>query len=159
MRFDRRIESVLWGTTLILLAVAGVSAQRTLARRGALPEWRAAAILPSPAVSDSLDGLARAIVQRDPFRLDRRPADVRFGTEPFRLVESPRLPRPPLRLTGILGGPPWRAILEGIPGRDGSLLVRAGDSTGPLRVQSVGRDSMVISGLDTTWILRVPEDR
>ena len=107
---------------------------------------------------DSLERSARAIAERDPFRLRRRPATVRFdatGQSGFSSEPPPRPPRPLLSLKGIIGGPPWAAILDGVPGRDGALLVRTGDVLGDLRIRVVVRDTVVVRGPDTTWRLTV----
>jgi hypothetical protein len=58
-------------------------------------------------------------------------------------------------LRGIIGGPPWSAILEGIPGREGSVVLRRGDTIAALRVRAVRRDTVVVEGADTTWRLTV----
>jgi hypothetical protein len=58
-------------------------------------------------------------------------------------------------LRGLVGGPPWNAILDGVPGHDGGFVVRAGDSVAGLKIRSVRRDGATIRGMDTTWILRL----
>jgi len=60
-----------------------------------------------------------------------------------------------LALAGIIGGPPWEALLTGLPGKDGSFLVRQGDVIDGFRLRSVGRDSVVVQASDTTWRLAV----
>jgi hypothetical protein len=62
-------------------------------------------------------------------------------------------PKPRLVLRGILGGPPWDALIEGIPGREGSAVVRTGDKLAGLLIRSVRRDTVVVRGADTTWKL------
>jgi hypothetical protein len=125
------------------------------------PPGRALAESPPPAVRRAAEGVlagaARTVVERNPFRLDRRPATVAFGamagmTEMEAYADpEPEHPAPVVR--GIVGGPPWEALLEGIPGRDGSLLVRPGDVLGELRVRSISRDTVVVQGTDITWKL------
>ncbi|MBX6330548.1 MAG: hypothetical protein IRY91_01740, partial [Gemmatimonadaceae bacterium] len=65
----------------------------------------------------------------------------------------PAPPKPALALAGLVGGPPWAALLDGVPGRDGTVLVHVGDTLGPLRVRSVSAAGVTISGMDTTWHL------
>jgi len=57
-------------------------------------------------------------------------------------------------LSGVFG-PPWQAVLEGIPGKQGSVVVRVGDVFGELRIRSIRRDTVVVQGADTTWKLTV----
>ncbi len=101
-----------------------------------------------------LGDLARQVSQSNPFRLDRRPAALPFGSIPPEVVaEVPAAARPPT-VSGIVG-PPWRAALEGVPGRDGAVLVMAGDTLNGWRVREVRRDSIVIEMSETTWRLAV----
>ena len=104
---------------------------------------------------DTLDAWESAIVDGDLFRASRSPSPVAFanaieGAPP----PAPKPPRASLAVTGIIG-PPWEAIVEGVPGRDGGVVVRRGDVIGELQVRSVRRDSVVIQGADTTWRLTV----
>jgi hypothetical protein len=113
--------------------------------------------------ADSLDArLARAAklaVSSDPFRLSNRPALVRYDpASETGSPSSPRLPapspqRPVMTLKAIVGGPPWQAIIDGIPGRPPGTVVRAGESFDKLHARLVTRDSVVIQGQDTTWVL------
>lgn len=113
---------------------------------------------PASIPADSLNVLADRIVEGDIFRLTRRPSAVAFGTTGDGSpppVSTP--PKPPLALAGLIGGPPWIGLLEGVPGRDQSVLVHAGDTLGGLRVRMVTRNRVVIAGFDTTWQLSVRE--
>jgi len=117
----------------------------------------------APAAStDSLDDeLAAAedlTVTNDPFRLANAPARVRFdpSNEPGAIGASPvsALPiRPTMVLKAIVGGPPWQAVVDGIPGQPPGTVVRSGASFDKLVARAVTRDSVVIQGPDTTWVL------
>ena len=93
-------------------------------------------------------------VSSDPFRLEREPANVPFGASPPSARPLTPAQRPRLAVTGIFG-PPWQAVVEGIPGREGSVVVVEGQAFGELRVRSIRRDTVVIAGADTTWRLIV----
>ena len=155
----RRVERGLWLITTILVALAvvgwhGGSAtggdEGRTAREGT---GRLSTASTSPE-SGALTTLAARIVARDPFRLERKPSSVAFGATPPAAVPVDPSRRPRLLLSGV-SGPPWQAVLEGIPGREGSVVVRVGDVFGELRVRSIRRDTVVVQGADTTWKLTV----
>jgi len=101
--------------------------------------------------------LGAAIVSRDPFRLGRRP--VLPAYDPLRLVDqlAPPPPRPTLVLVGVLDGRPPSAVIEGMPTVEGSRVVRVGDLIGGLRIKAISSRRVVISAMDTTWVLEVRE--
>jgi len=96
-----------------------------------------------------------AITARDPFRVGRRP--VLPAYDPLRLAEqlAPPPPRPVIAVVGILEGRPPSAVLEGLPGVEGSRVVRVGDVIGPLKIKGIDGQRVVVAGMDTTWILEV----
>jgi hypothetical protein len=156
--FPRRLELALWALALVAVAAAILGWVRTGPASEAAPaEAIVAPAFPQPFNARLLRTAAAATVAKDPFRLDRRPADAAFGAvaegTAAPAVEAPPPFRPPLALGGILGGPPWEAVVEGIPGRESGVLARKGDQFGELRVTAVGADKVVIRGADTTWIL------
>ena len=151
-------ERLLWIGAAIAIGTAGVAAASSSRPRGAAPAQPWASV---PDIhrfdEDSIAKGAAFSIDNDPFRLSRRPAVVRYSSTPAaaQLPAVAAAPRPNLVLRGIVGGPPWSAIIEGIPGREGTTMLRPGDSAGPLVVRSVGRDTVIIKGADTTWHLTV----
>jgi hypothetical protein len=157
----RRMEALLW---ILALAVALLGAQRW---RRAEPAGTAAPDLlaaspPAPrrVPAARLEAAAAAVTGGNPFRLDRIPAPVGFN-QPGGMMPGipdytpPPPPRPQLAVTGIVG-PPWQAVLEGVPGREGAgVVVRRGDVLGELRVRDVTATTVVVSAPDTTWRLTV----
>lgn len=146
---------------LILVAVVGLllTVPRTTATgvRDSLSPTLVAPLAGHEAMVLSADSLA-PLVNRDPFRLSRTPAAVRYdplGT----VVEAspPPAPRPQLILTGILWGPRPTAVIEGILGTDGPRLVRPGDVINGFRVVRILRDGLTVRGADTTWNLTIRE--
>lgn len=158
MMSPRMTTAALWlaATLLATLAVAGWRNAVPRPESLAGPDLRA----PTDAYRTAPESLTRAsavIVARDPFRLERRPPTVAYEPEvgAVALAWLPDVARPTLVLKGLVGGPPWQAVLEGVPGRDGAVLVRRGDTLGALRVRAVGRDTVIVQGMDTTWRLTV----
>jgi len=145
----------------IAAAIAGAAA--VLRWYGAVPQpvesgavTYAQSASPRRVAPDSLAAAAAVLVEHDLFRLERRPSDVAYSPD----LEGAPLPeaappKPVLVLKGLVGGPPWQAVLEGIPGREGSVVVRTGDTLGALRVRAIRRDTVVVQGMDTTWRMTV----
>lgn len=100
--------------------------------------------------------LTDSIIEHDPFRLARRPADMPFGSSSEKsLPSAPPVQRPALVLAGIVGGPPWEALLEGIPGREGSVVARTGEEVAGFLLVRVDRRGVTLRGHDTTVVLAV----
>ena len=151
-------ERILWLAAATMLVAAAVR-WRTVEPP---PSSADAMFLVLPATAplispDSVATAARVLIAGDPFRIDRRPAKVRFRPDAERTDTSPRTARPALRLTGILGGSPWQAVLEGLPGRAGSVVVHEGELVEGFLVGSVRYDTVVVHGADTTWVLTVTQ--
>lgn len=108
----------------------------------------------APKISaDSVAGIAA----RNPFRITRRPALPPY--DPLRLAEqlAPPPPRPALVLVGVMEGHSPSAVIEGFPGVEGARVVRVGDVIAGLSIKNVGGGRVVITGMDTTWVLQVRE--
>ena len=107
-----------------------------------------------PALPDtrSLDDAAATIVANDPFRLSNKPASVRFASAALDVTPIAHV-RPQFVLRAIVGGPPWSAIVEGIPGQAGGIVVSAGLAFDMVRIRSITRDTVVVQTSDTTWKL------
>lgn len=154
----RWIERFAWAMSAVAI-LAGIRTWFELSRPVAAP---APAIWPvSPPARtidpDSLAVLVEHITSADPFRLDRRPAAVAYGPTDSAMVHAAAqaaAPRPPLVLVGIVG-PPWHALVDGIPGHDGSTVIRAGQTVAGLRVGAITATTTTITGMDTTWRLTV----
>jgi hypothetical protein len=102
--------------------------------------------------------LLRGASARPLFRADRRPAEARFNADSAAMPEeqaAPAPPRPALALTGIVRGRRPAAVLSGVPGVEGEVVLRPGDSAGGLRLVRIDGDRAVVHGLDTTWRLTV----
>lgn len=102
--------------------------------------------------ADSLDDAAATIVANNPFRLSNKPASVRFlALVPGVVPAAPM--RPQFTLRAIIGGPPWSAIVDGIPGEAGGVVVTTGRVFDKIRIRAVTRDTVFLQAPDTTWKL------
>jgi len=152
----RALVIAVWVATLVVVCIGFVRAHGAL---GALPSRRSV-IWPPPAIaalvdSDSIAALADRIVQSDPFRTARQPSDIAY--DPTRRADTPAAPAattiPTMTVSGIIGGPPWTALVSGVPGRDGTASVHAGDTIAGTTVISVARTSVLFRAADTSWRL------
>jgi hypothetical protein len=98
-----------------------------------------------------------AVVSHDPFRIGRRPTLPAY--DPQRLAEqlAPPPPKPTLILVGVVKGTQPSAVIEGLPGVEGSRVVRVGDVVAGLQVKKITDGRVLIIGMDTTWVLEVRE--
>ena len=160
----RRMEMMLWGLALAVVLL-GWQRWRRAEPMAAAPPSALDASPPEPrrVPAPRLAEAARTVAGGNPFRLDRAPAPIGFNQprmdgmmpgQPPPYVPPPP-PRPQLAVTGIVG-PPWQALLEGVPGREGTaVVVKRGDVLGELRVREVTRTTVTVSAPDTTWRLTV----
>ena len=154
----RLLERGLWALASVCALVGALAwhgAHRVA--RAAAPVWGsvpALAVLPD---TDSVTTLVTRIADADLFRLARHPSAVAYRPEVDPNAPAPppppAPPKPQLAVAGIVGGPPWAALLDGVPGHDGSVLVHPGDTLAQLTVRAVRPGQVVITGLDTTWRL------
>ena len=138
-----------------LLVFSAVQRSRSIvASEPAEPARAPLAVVRPPMVAhpDSLDDAAATIVANDPFRLSNKPTSVRFLAAASGVVPSVEV-RPRFALRAIIGGPPWSAIVEGIPGQEGGIVVSAGLAVGAVRIGRITRDTVVVQAPDTTWKL------
>lgn len=154
---SRIVECTLWGGAILVGAATLLAWRQSLPR----PVEQAPVIWslphePGRAEPESLSVAAELVTEADPFRLDRRPADVPYGAIVDGAAATPPAPtltNPNLALSGIIGGPPWVAVIDGVPGHDGSVLLHVGDTLGGLRVRAISGTTVTITGSDTTWKL------
>ena len=84
-------------------------------------------------------------VSNDPFRLSNTPPDTPFDPAAENSAGARGFAPPPVRpvfaLKAIVGGPPWQAVIDGIPGQPPGTVIRQGAQYDKLVVRSVTRDS------------------
>jgi hypothetical protein len=157
LRFTILAAWALAGLGLAGAAVAWSMAVPVLPPEGGAPAWRMSVPAVDPSSGGQLDAAAISIREHNPFWWERKPKGVRFNPwEEVNMLPTPSAAppsKPVLALVGIVGGPPWTAVIEGIPGREGGVLLRAGEEVGGLRLADVRGDTVRLSGHDTTWTL------
>jgi hypothetical protein len=160
----RTMERLLWGLALAVLLL-GWQRWRRAEPVAAAPAGALDAVPPEPrrVPGPRLAAAGRTVMGGNAFRLERAPAPLGFNRpldggmmmppEPPPYVPPPP-PRPQLAVSGIVG-PPWQALLEGVPGREGAVIIKRGDVLGDLRIRDVTRTTVTVSAPDTTWRLTV----
>lgn len=98
-------------------------------------------------------------------RMRRASANAPFllATSPSKQVDSSEIgsagpvvsapTRPPITVQAIVGGPPWHAVIEGVPGTEGSIVVRQGDRLQTFFVRSVGVAGVTVGVADSSWFM------
>jgi len=153
----------LWVVAMSILIVT------TFARwRGRVPSPSANLTIPvvhpgQPARDDTtLESLCTELVASDPFRLGRTPSLARYGSGAAVstvVSQAVREPRPAMTLKAIAGGPPWQALIDGVPGHANALLVQPGTVLDRFRIGAITRTAVVVRGPDTTWVLSFASPR
>lgn len=152
----RFIEPAVYGVAFL----ASASGTWTLSRqRVTTPPVRAVASLgaqaPARSSRDARDDAVITITDENLFRAERSSPDesatiaLGFAGQ----AAPPKPPKPMLSLRGILGGPPWDALIEGVPGHEGAVVLRVGQRSGDIIVRAIRRDTVFLQGMDTTWKL------
>jgi hypothetical protein len=158
---SRRAEGVLYCIAFLLLGLSAVPWLVQTPAASSPPrsvDGAVASVSSARPAAAALTASAQRIASTNPFRLSRQPAVVRLGeTVPSEVAmmpaEPPPPPRPQLVLAGITGGPPWEALVEGIPGHTGAALLREGEEIAGVRAIRITADSAALRGADTAWTL------
>jgi hypothetical protein len=151
----RHIERALWGCAALAVN-AGLLGMRGAEPRtgGEIDELPVVATMTAPPTSAALDSAVDDITDRNLFRPERASAEEREGSPaPGSMAMIVPSSKPHLVLKGVLGGPPWDVVVEGVPGRDGAVVIRVGESVSGITVRAIRRDTAYVRGFDTTWAL------
>jgi hypothetical protein len=140
---------VVWMVSSSLLAVGGMRYAATTTSLAAEPgpsqAWSFATI-PSWPDADSLLKAAGKILNVGAF-VPALPVSVLTGhpaphASPLQLV-----------LRGVVGGPPWSAIVSGIPGTPGEIIMRLGDTVAGLWPSRIRPDTAIIRNAHDVFTL------
>lgn len=95
--------------------------------------------------------------ERSPFRFAYlSPVERNAESTPPPTPDVPRQPPPSLRLRAVAGGPPWNAVVEGLPASATARVVRVGDHIDGIVVRRIGEDGVEVSRGDSTILLLLP---
>src|ERR1700693_2970374 len=135
------LERLLWTITVGAGAMTAgqvlLSSKPSSLSGSPLPSMRGVLMYDPGQLREAADSVASS----DPFRLDRHPSAPPIDQPAIAAVTAPSFH---LELSGVMGGPPWRAIVSGIPGREVGVVVRAGDTLGGIKIRTIRRDSVII---------------
>jgi hypothetical protein len=149
----RVIERALWsGTALSAASAAWIwFGQRPPAVR-AHDLSIASAPPPSAFAAKSLMTALDDAVSNDLFRPERTAPQPAHDSTPVAAVKPAPL-RPKFVLRGLIGGPPWDVIIDGLPGRQAGTVVRDGETVAGFSIHVTAQDAVRVHGADTTWVL------
>jgi hypothetical protein len=150
---NRKWERGLWLAAMLVLARGTVAALRAPRASWTLVPVPA---VPGPTAAPDSEALLDAISvirEGDLFRVERQPP---ARVPPVQTV-IPQLTNPVPRpvVTGLIGGPPWSAVVEGIAGVEGATVLQVGQSIGDITLRAIRRDTIILRGKDSTWKLTV----
>jgi hypothetical protein len=101
----------------------------------------------------------RTDIMRNPFRADGRMIPPKEPSQAPTLAEPAPRAVYELHLKGLVGGPPWTAIIAGLPGVSGDRSVRLGERFRELLILEITADGVRIGGGDSTWTLSLKQER
>jgi hypothetical protein len=155
----RSVRIGLWLTTTAALAVT-FAVLRDAGRGSStpIPQLPVALLVPPRVTAELLEQAVSDVAERNLFRPERAMAEASSappaGIGPAMGPPAPMASgRPRLTLRGVLGGPPWDALIDGIPGREGAVVMRAGETQAGITIRAIRRDTVLARGFDTTWAL------
>jgi hypothetical protein len=148
-RHHRALRFAVAGATLLLVAKGALRYRHAIAQQANVSHlpashgrgWSVDSLNAAAAVAarSQAFGAARPQVPRTQ-RADARP--------------TPPVPSGPMPvLQGVLGGPPWSAIVAGLPSMPSPVVLRPGDTVAGFIVGRMTRDTVVLRGAGRTYFI------
>lgn len=150
------------GAAFIVCTGIGFVAQGLWARTGGAPQ---SIVAPASSLATrprdlrgsltraDLSALADTVVVYD--LLGTQPAEIAPPESVVAVAPAAIQVRPPIQLRGVIGnganGNSWTALVDGAPGRPGTVSLTAGDTTAGMRVLRVTATTIVFRYRDSTW--------
>lgn len=146
-----RLDVLLWATTAVLLAAAAWTLRAHPTPTPPVGSARThIGLLPERISRDSVTLAAEVVTAGNLFRPDRRAGDP--SVMPLS-DDAPVTNKPQLTLRGLVGGPPWDVLVEGLPGREGTTVLRLGQEVSGVTAVSIRGGTATLRGYDTLWTL------
>lgn len=102
---------------------------------------------------------ADSMLQRNPFRIGRRPSEARFGRPDLVTTDaSQSADQVTLSVMGVVWASTPTAVIAGLPGVDGQRAMRLGDLVSGIRLAGIRSTDVLLVGRDRTWRLPVPAE-
>ena len=154
-----RLWMLLLGTSAAGIGVGALGQIAPLARQSLPPVLSAMLPRRSFPPGGSLDSLTAFVAATAPFRATRKPSTVAFDPKPLAQPadSTAAAPRPTLSLSGVVWGTVPTAVIQGLPGVEGSKVMRKGDVIGGITVSRIDRNRVWLTGVDTSWVLNLRE--
>jgi hypothetical protein len=155
-----RSVSIVALSLAICAGVAGVARCRAtvhaLMRIRPAPVYAVDTVMPGRPNEDSLWAAATRAVAANPFRPDRAAPiehlSPNINVVPAGLADA----HAPLALRGLSGGPPWSAIISGLPNASAEVLLRVGDTVAGFSIERIKRDTVVLRSAGRLFTLTLP---
>jgi hypothetical protein len=103
-----------------------------------------------------------AIIEGNPFRVERRPTDVRFAGGPAPDASEPadqgQVLSANVQLDGLIGGVSGTAVLSGVADFPAGIVISIGETRGDVTLLAIQNDSAVltVSGQRVVLGMKVP---
>jgi hypothetical protein len=106
--------------------------------------------LPQPELGPvDLSRAGRAVIERNPFRVERRPTDVRFAGGPAPDASEPadqgQVLSANVQLDGLIGGVSGTAVLSGVADFPSGIVISIGETRGDVTLLAIQNDSAVLT--------------
>lgn len=117
-------------------------------------------------LTDSLDAAVRRLAESDPFMMNGGAQAARLAT--VSAAPASTMAALPGGMVGIpltagaalkaVAGPPWTAVVAGLPGQSGQSVLMIGDTAGGYRVTAIHSDTVILRSRDSTLRLALPRE-
>lgn len=152
----RRTAALLWCSAGLLATAAamhGAGRYRALLATAPVPPAGDAGGARRWAAPDARGEWASGTVAANPFRSTRDAAPLPFGSVAPVVLDAPPAPVQ-ITVTGV-AGPPWAAIVQGLPSRPQGMVLRPGQRVAGIEVVHISQAGVRLRSADSVWTVGV----